>query len=494
MKRGLIIILLLTGGGLARAAGPEPVFDRYFTPATLRIDLYHTGDARAETFTLDRIYRQGPWAGNPRHLLDDFDNGAYYARVYDGTDGRLIFSRGADGLFFEYATTTPAREGVARTFQESVLIPLPRNPVRLVIEKRDRRDNHLAPVFELKINPRDPDISDEPPDTRNVTLMEVQHTGTPATRCDIAVLAEGYSEADRDKFRRDLERFTGYLFAYEPFKSNRDRFNVTGVFTPSAQDGVDEPRQGKYRTTALGASFNALGLERYLLTEDNRAVRDLAANVPYDVILILANSPRYGGGGIYNTYAIFTADSEWPDQVFIHEFGHSFAGLADEYYAGRVAYNDFYPPGVEPTEPNITALLDPAHLKWRAQLTPGTPVPTPWAKAAYERLGQEYAEARRDHQAELARRQAAGASPAAIKTFRQEWATRSAALRKQIDDTLHDPRWRGKIGAFEGAGYTSRGLYRPALICTMFQYSKDDKGFCAVCRTAIARMIDHYAD
>jgi len=179
------------------------------------------------------------------------------------------------------------------------------------------------------------------------------------------------------------------LFETEPYKSHQDRFNLYGVSGPRSESGSDEPRQKVYKNTILKASFNALDLDRYLLTEEGFLIREMAARVPYDSIIILVNSKRYGGGGIYNDYCLTTVDHPASRSVFLHEFGHSFAGLADEYYSSEVAYNEFYPPGVEPLEPNITALLDPQSLKWKDLLSPGISLPTEYGKEELEKLQAE---------------------------------------------------------------------------------------------------------
>ena len=179
-------------------------------------------------------------------------------------------------------------------------------------------------------------------------------------------MAEGYTAEDKDKFTADVDRFTGWMFEIDPYRGAKGKFNVTGIMRPSPEPAMDEPRQNVFKKTLLNASFNAFDLDRYMLIEDGHRLREVAAEVPYDAIVVMVNSKRYGGGGIYNDYCVTTVDNERSKAVFVHEFGHSFAGLADEYYASDVSYNDFYPKGVEPLEPNITALLDPHHVKWAA--------------------------------------------------------------------------------------------------------------------------------
>ncbi len=219
--------------------------------------------------------------------------------------------------------------------------------------------------------------------------------GPPHKVLDIAILGEGYTLEEFETFKTDLKRATEVFLGHAPFIAHRSQISVRGVMVPSPESGCDEPTRNAFRSTPLGATFNSLGSERYMLTEDNRAVRDIAANVPYDALVIMVNHDRYGGGGIYNLFCTFTAHSDWADYLLLHEFGHSFAGLADEYYSSSVAYNDFYPRGHEPEEANITALLDPDKLKWRDLVDPGTELPTPWEKEAYDREDAAYQEERK---------------------------------------------------------------------------------------------------
>jgi hypothetical protein len=206
---------------------------------------------------------------------------------------------------------------------------------------------------------------------------------------------------------------------------------------------------------------------------DNRNIRDIASAVPYDALFLVVNTDQYGGGGIYNLYACSAADNRWSEYVFVHEFGHSFGGLGDEYYTSDVAYSDFYPQGVEPWEPNVTALLDPEHVKWQQFLTPGIPIPTPWDKEKYDREESEY----RRKLKELREKKAPESEIEKVRVEHQKW----------VEHFFQNHRYRDAVGAFEGAGYASKGLYRPALNCIMF--SKGNIPFDPVCRAAIEHRI-----
>ncbi len=484
----LLAVILL---GAAAPSAPAPAnggFDRWFVDRTLRVDYYHVGHKTEEFVTLDRVSRQGAWAGSTTHLVDTFDNGGYYVKVYDLASGTLIYSRGFDSYFGEYRTSGPAEKGVRRTYHETALIPAPKAKVRFALEVRGR-DKKLAPLFETEIDPASFTIAERAP-LPGVKVVDALISGDPHHKVDVAMVAEGYTAAEEGKFRKDLERFTGILFKAEPFARLKDRFNVRGVFVPSAESGCDEPSRGVYRNTAVGASFDSLGSERYLLTENDRALRDIAGQVPYDAIYVMVNQARYGGGGIYNFFCTFTTDNQWSPYVFVHEFGHAFAGLADEYYTASVAYNEFYPKGVEPTEPNITALLPGAPLKWADLVTPGTPVPTPWEKAPFDTLDKGYQKVRGELNEKIAARMRAGAPAAEVAALKEQAEALSKEAATKVDAFLAQSAWAGKVGAFEGAGYASEGLSRAMLDCIMF--SKGSKPFCRVCDRAIARVIEHY--
>ena len=490
MKRTLAIIVLAAATAGCAQAQKGPSFDAWFVDKTMRVDYFHAGDAAGETITLDRVYDQGAWAGSRTRLVDPFDLGRYRVMVYDGAGGTLLFSKGYDSYFGEYKTSGPALAGVRRTYHETALLPYPKKPVRFTVEARDR-SNAWKPLFSQTIDPADMTIVRERP-VPGVQVIEVIRSGEPRRKVDVLIVAEGYTAAEEAKVRADLDRFAAVLFGLEPYKSHRDKFNVAGVFKPSAESGCDEPSHGSFRSTAVGATFDSLGSERYLLTEDNRSLRDIAAHAPYDTLFIMVNHKRYGGGGIYNFYCTFTTDNQWHDYLFLHEFGHSFAGLADEYYTSDVAYNEFYPAGVEPAEPNITALLDPANPKWKGLLSPGVGVPTLWEKAEYDEMDNAYQKVRTEVNASIARMKREGADPAEVALAEEKSERLSREHAGKVDAFLRASRFWGRVGVFEGAGYAAQGLYRSELDCLMF--TKGAKPFCKVCEAAVLRTILHYAE
>jgi hypothetical protein len=477
---------------LLAAAADDPVtaFDRAFVDETLRVDFYHVGNATEELVTFDRLYRQGAWAGSTTRLVDPFVYGRYRVTALDSETGETLFQKGFDSYFGEYRSTGPALAGVRRTYHESVLLPFPRRPVTLVFDARSRA-GESAVIGTLAVDPSDPTIAREAPAGDAVVVAE-RVSGEPHRRLDLVILGEGYTAVEEPLFRRDLTRFTGVLLDHEPYASLAHLVSVRGVLRPSRQSGCDEPSRGIHRDTSLGASFDALGSSRYLLTEDNRTLRDLAANVPYDAVVVMVNHDRYGGGGLYNLYCVFTAHNQWSDYLLLHELGHAFAGLADEYYTSSVAYNDFYPHGVEPVEPNITALLDPAALKWRRLVAEGTPLPTPWEKAEFDRLDLAYQKQREELDRRIAAASRSGAPAAELAALKAEDEDASRQHADKMTAFLAASAASGEVGAFEGAGYSATGLYRPMVDCIMF--SKGVRPFCKVCESAIAAMVHRYAD
>lgn len=489
MGRWQYLVLILAVSCLcAGSARPDsPAFDARFNDETLRVDYFHTGNSSEEIISVDQMWRQGTWAGSRTRLVDDLDLGRYYAKAYDADTGELLWSRGFDSYFGEWKTTARAAAGERRTYHESALLPWPKQPIVFTLEVR-QDDNSLTEIFRQEIDPADWHIRrDALPDDVLVDRTAVR--GDSHSRVDIAIVGEGYTAAETAKFQADVARFAAVMLAQEPYHSLAEHFNIWGVLKPSQESGCDEPSRGVHRNTTLGCTFDSLDSERYLLTEDNRAMRDIAAHVPYDVLYIMVNHERYGGGGIYNLFCTFTSDNQWSEYVFLHEFGHSFAGLADEYYSSSTSYNDFYPAGREPNERNITAETDPARLKWRDLVTAGAPVPTAWHKAEYDRMDQAYQQERGRINEQIAELMTSGA-PADEALAAGEELSRSH--QAAVDAWFATNDTRDLVGAFEGAGYASTGLYRSQLDCIMF--TKGIKPFCAACERGIREIINRYGE
>ena len=485
--RSMIILSLFLTSALTQNSVP---FDKYFENATLRIDYNHTADSETDIFTIDKLYRQGIWAGSKKNLIDQFNQGRYYIKIFDAESNKLIFSKGFDSYCGEYKTSGPASRGIKRTYHESALIPFPKKNILFNIEMRDRQ-NKLQPLFSQAVVP-DSVYVIQGEWLNNVKVYDAHVSGEPNIKVDLAIVGEGYTMTEQYKFVQDLKFFTDILLNYEPYKAHKDKFNIYGVLRFSEESGTDEPRANIYRSTAVNTTFNSMGSERYLLTEDNKSLRDIAAHVPYDALLIMINHKRYGGGGIYNSFLTFTSDNQWKDYVFVHEFGHSFAGLADEYYTSSTAYSEFYPPGIEPTEPNITALLDKKNVKWKSFLSKKIEVPTPWEKADFDSKDVKYQKIRTEVNDKVARLKRERASLEDIQAAETESEELSLVHAKRMDKYLENSKFYGKVGVFEGAGYASKGLYRPMIDCIMF--TKGEKPFCKVCENAIIQVIKHFSE
>jgi len=475
----------------AQIAAQSVSFDEYFTDKTMRIDYYHTGEAKSEIVTPDHIYRYGIWAGNLVNLIDNFNNGTYYYKIFDESSRKLIYSKGFDSYFKEYQTSDPAIKGIKKTFRESALVPFPKIKIKFTIEKRDKQ-NKLKEIYSEVIDPSDIYILDEAVDSTGVIVYKEYYSGDPHKKADVVIIGEGYTQGEKSKFEKDLKHFTDLFLSQEPYKSLKDKFNLYGVYKASVESGCDNPGAGIYKNTLLSTTYYSLGSERYILTEDNKTMRDVAANVPYDAIYIMVNESRYGGGGIYNLYCTFVSDNQFSDYIFLHEFGHSFSGLADEYYTSDVAYNDFYPKGLEPVEPNITRLMTKNNLKWKSLVTPGVEIPTPWEKESYNKFDLAWQKVRRELNEKIASLQRSKASENEIDKMKEQYNTLDKQHSDAVDSMLQHSKFWGKVGAFEGAGYSSKGMYRPMIDCIMF--SKGAKPFCKVCEESIKKVIAHYTE
>jgi len=488
MKSALVVLVLLIAS--LASAGTIADFEATFHDETLRIDYFHAGDSDSEEISLDMVYRQGTWAGSRTRLTDDLNLGRYYIYLYDAETGDMLYSRGFDSYFGEYQTTGVAATGAWRTYHETALVPCPKKPCDFAFTVR-MGDQSLREIYRVRIDPEHYSIRREPLDDQAV-IVTAHEGGDPHNRVDVVILGEGYTADQTAKFEKDVNHFAAVMLGHEPYKSLADQFNIRGVMTPSQDPGCDEPSRGVFAHTPLGTTFDSLGSERYLLTEDNRALRDLAAHVPYDALYVMVNHERYGGGGIYNAFNTFTSDNQWSDYVFLHEFGHHFAGLADEYYTSQTAYNDFYPRGIEPLERNITRLIDPSRCKWQDLVSGDAELPTPWAKAEYDKADIEYQKTRGATNDRVAELMTSGASTEEVEAAKAEGEELSRSHQAAVDARFAGSPFKTTVGAFEGAGYTSEGMYRSQLDCIMF--TKGIKPFCAACNAAIIEVIERYGE
>lgn len=448
------------------------------TPPTLRVDIQHSGDANVEHYALDRVIVEPlPWPGNPDLPTDMTNRGSQKFDVVDAASGKLLYSRGYATIFGEWRTTDEAQT-TQRSFQESLRFPMPVAPVKITVHGRNAA-NAFEPSWSVTI---DPDALDVERVARPATSkpISIRHNGDSAHKVDLLLLGDGYTAAEMGKFEQRARALTDRLFSVSPFKERASDFNVWALAVPTPESGVSRPSTGIQRASSIGARYDIFGSERYVLTLDNRAFRELAQYAPYDAVEIMVNGETYGGGGIFGQFSTVAADNDWRDYVFVHEFGHHFAGLADEYYTSPVSYAAADKPSVEPWEPNVTALLDPDNLKWKRDPTSPmvamVPLPTPWPKAEFE-IYERGIQARR---AKLRADQRPEAEMSAL--FHEEQA--------HVEALFSNAKYRDAVGAFQGANYSATGYYRPQLQCMMFTRSD---AFCSVCQHAIDEIIDLYS-
>ena len=475
MLRPCVYLFAVAAAAVTAARGQAPdEFERFFLDKTMRVDYIHSGGLGQEIIALDRIVSDGSWAGSRTRLVDDLNLGKYLFQVVDLRTNRVLYSRGFASIYGEWETTAESRD-TYRSFHESLRFPWPQAPIQILLKVRSA-ENGFREIWSTVIDPDSRFVN--PSDREPIgEVWPVFENGPPSEKVDLLVIGEGYTAAEISKFHADATRLVNALFEEEPFRSRKSDFNVWGLDLPSPESGVSRPRAEQFRRTPLSAEYNIFDSERYLLTYDNRALRDAASAAPYEFIEILVNEEQYGGGGIFNFQATAAVDTGFAEYVFIHEFGHHFAGLADEYYTSDVAYDTGAAYHPEPWEPNVTALHDPARVKWGDLVAPGTPLPTPWDKAAFESASVAA-------QRERAGLREAGAAEAAMDRLFTEQMTRETALLREMAHA-------GQVGAFEGASYEPTGLYRSEIDCIMF--TRNPVGFCRVCRRAIENVIDQYA-
>ena len=403
-------------------------FDDYFIKKTLRLDYVQAGDATGSKIYFEQVKVEPFWGGTVKNLVDKFNFGEFRLTVYDSATQKLIYSRGYSTLFQEWQTSDEAKT-LPRSFYETVVFPFPKKTVKMEIH-RHNKEGQLEKLYEQYINPSNYFIREETP--IKMDYKKVLDSGDPNSKVDVVIIPDGYAKEDVAKLDADVDRFINYFFSCSPYRENKSNFNFWLVYAISDESGTDIPGKRIYKNTIVNASFYTFNTERYLMTFDVKKLRDIAANVPYDQIMILVNSPIYGGGGIFNYYSVVSSDDPYSDYVMTHEFGHAFADLADEYWTSDVAVNDYYSLKVEPIQPNITTLVN-FESKWKNLVDKDMPIPTP-----------------------------------------------------------NDPKYYKKVGAFEGGGYVANGIYRPMYDCTMKSRSRDN--FCPVCKNALTNMINFYCD
>ncbi len=447
-------------------------YNRFFSNKTMRLDYFHTGNSKTEHFAVDRILNDGNWPGSRTVLVDKLNLGLYYFEVRDAGTDTLLYSRGFASIFGEWQTIPEAKREWG-TFHESIRFPWPRKSVKVVMKKRDKKNN-FKEIWNYTVDPaaRKVNKGELKSPFRSYAIVK---NGAPAKKVDIVVLGDGYSAKEMGKFKKDAERLTKVMLDSKPFSSHRKDFNVWVVETPAASSGVCKPHPGVFKRTPLSVHYSSFDSERYALTYDNRTVRDVASAVPYEFMVILVNEKTYGGAGIYKLYTTLAVDNKFSDYIMVHEMGHHMAGLADEYYSSSVSYEVDSNVTVEPWEMNITALLDKKNLKWGHLVKKNTPLPTPWGKKAFDTLGAKVKKKRAELRAKKVD------ESVMEKLFTDQKSQEQAMFGKM--------KYNGTVGAFEGAGYLSKGLYRSSTDCIMFTRSDE---FCPVCCDALTKVINQY--
>lgn len=402
-------------------------FDKYFIDKTLRINYLHIGNSSLDSINVTDFHAGGHWNGTRAHLVEKNRLGDVLVEVFDSLSNVLVFSRSYSCLFNEYRTTERGEVETA-SFEEAVNVPFPKSAVKIVFSSFDRRHN-CKKLYEGFFNPNlTPTVA-----FKNEYKVENLHIGGKSENCiDILIIPDGYSIDDEKLMKKDLKRFSSYIMKCSPYKENYKRVNIRAIKAFSHDSGVTDPNNGVFKQTLLNTSYNTIDVDRYLMCLNVWKMHDIADDAPYDMILILVNSPKYGGGGIYNFYATVNNLHTNSDYVVVHELGHLIAGLADEYYTSEVSVTDYYPEGIEPVEPNVTTLVN-FESKWKNMLDAKTPVPTPAV-----------------------------------------------------------PENAGVLGVYEGGGYVAEGVYRPWLHCTMKEIIYNF--FCPVCTKALIDAFDYFSE
>lgn len=428
MKK-LLASFILCSGMVFHAYGQN--FDDYFADKTLRVDYIFTGDANHQDIYLDELCSLPEWAGRRYRLSELPLAGNGDITMTDKETGKVIYRTSFSSLFQEWLGEKEAGQ-VKRGFENTFLLPYPKRAALVTVRLKDAYQKESA-VLTHEVNPADILIHQRGV-SRITPHRYLLQSGSDEDRIDVAIMAEGYTEAEMDLFYRDAQAACDAIFEHEPFKQLKDRFNVVAVASPSEDSGVSIPRENKWKSTAVSSHFDTFYSDRYLTTRSVKAIHNWLAGIPYEHIIILANTDTYGGGGIYNSYTLTTAHHSMFRPVVVHEFGHSFGGLGDE-YAYTEEPSPLYPYSIEPWEQNITTLVD-FGSKWKDMVPEGTPVPTPF----------------------------------------------------ETDES----KLYTKVGVYEGAGYTKKGIYRPTTECRM--KINEAPRFCPVCERALERLIRFYTE
>ena len=468
MKKIIYLTILIALSGLAAAAQQ---FDDFFENRTLRLDYVFAGNHDSQSIYLEQMCVAPQWAGRKSRLADMPLRGNGQIQVKDQATGQVLYVHTFSTLFQEWLSTEEATR-VSKAFATSYNVPMPKHPVDVTVTLTDIHAQVVTSlthtvdpadilirqigengipyhyIWKGKTLPMAEKLADQQ-GKRNYMPTEGPLDGEPdITECiDLAIVAEGYTHAQMGKFYGDCQRVVDALFAHEPFTSMKDRFNVVAVAAESLTSGPSVPHLGRWSNTPAGTHYDTFYTDRYLMTQDIHRLYDVLSGVPFEYIIVLVNSDTYGGGGIYNQVTVTTSDHPTFHQVLVHEFGHAYAGLGDEYFYDD-AYESMYPADTEPWEPNLTTLVD-FKSKWADMLPKGTAIPTP--------------------------------PDPKVPTYRK--------ITNEKEQRLLDAATQ-RVGVFEGGGYQSKGVYRPAQECRM--KINEVKDFCPVCSRAIRQITDFY--
>lgn len=406
-------------------------FEELFADKTLRADYLFTGNKKNQSVVLDELKSMDGWAGR-RSNLDKLPlSGNGQLTMVDKATGVVIYRTSFSSLFQEWLGENEA-ETLIKGYENTFLMPFPKKEALITVELFNAR-HEVSASFTHTVRPDD--ILIKKIGHNNVTEHKyLLKSGSPENCIDVVIMAEGYSRGDMQTFYSDAQKACDAIFSHSPFKENKNHFNVVAVASESTDSGVSIPRENVWKSTAVSSHFDTFYSDRYLTSSNVNDIHDLLAGIPYEHIIILANTDTYGGGGIYNSFTLTTAHHSKFEPVVVHEFGHSFGGLADE-YAYTDAPSPLYPYDVEPWEQNITTLVD-FESKWSDMLPKGFVSPT--------------------------------------KITKDNYSSTEA------------------LGVYEGAGYSMKGIYRPVPDCRM--RTNEAKAFCPVCQRALQRLIDFYTE
>lgn len=379
MKKLFLFAVVLCVSAIVQAQD----FNQYFENKTLRLDYIFGGNDKEQFILLDELASYPSWAGRTHHLGENALKGNGQVHVFDSKTNTLIYTNSFSTLFQEWLSTEEATQ-TTKSFENVFLVPFPKNKIKIelvLFDANGKKKNSLI----HEVDPKD--ILIHRKGVEDVAEYEYVHRAkNDAKAINVVFVAEGFQKNEMDKFMSAVQTSVKEIFAHKPFDKFAANFNFIAVKSESKDSGVSVPRTNEWKKTAVESNFDTFYSERYLTTNRIKKLHDVLAGIPYEHIIILTNTDVYGGGGIYNSYTLTTTGHKDFKPVVVHEFGHSFAGLADEYFYEQDVLSDFISNDSEPWEKNITTLVD-FDSKWKKMLAKGTPVPTPLNEAEKYPIG-----------------------------------------------------------------------------------------------------------